>query len=246
MSYCHFFGFASKFKSYQFLSSDSNFIFKTKADINPFDITDQVAKELASLKAIVQGQIGMAHNNLDSHHMTYQTQSYNKEKLAQIDLAAKLQTAKNQIQTLKNLAASAGVDATTCTDIREKDIESLQLDYVILLVSCISNLNTQAAIHVQDSTYMVDIIFNKVTNLEFQLELCQGQLSCLSPILTLIQSYNIKLPQEIQLEVANAKTYLETLLVPVGQCSDTKVASFINEVNTVLAEIEACINKILG
>lgn len=195
---------------------------------------------------IVQGQIGMAHNNLDSQHMSYQTQSYNKEKLAQIDLASKLQTVQNQIQTLKNLAASAGVDAATCTETREKDIDSLQLNYVVLLGNCIDDINTEAAKHIQDSLYTVDIIINKVTSLEFQLEQCAGKLTCLSPILTLVQSYNIKLPQDIQLKVANAKTYLETLLIPVGQCSDSKVASFINEANTIVAEIETCINKILG
>lgn len=221
------------------------FFFKTKGNINPFDIGDQVTKELAGLKAIVQGQIGMATNNIDSYHITYQIQSANEFQSGQVALDSQLQTIKDQIQTLENLGASAGVDATNCTK-RENIIEDvLYFDYGVRLQSCIESLSGQAAQLVEDAIYSVDIIINKVNSLEFQVRQCNGGSSCLSDILTLVQNYNIILPQNIQLEANNAKNYLDTLFVSVGKCSDTNIDDFVIEANSIIAEMTTCVNDML-
>jgi hypothetical protein len=71
--------------------------------------------------------------------------------------------------------------------------------------------------------YFIDVVINKVHNLEFQLGQCREDLFCISPLIAEIELDKIRLPQNIKSEVSSAEGLLTRLKLSVIQCSDDNI-----------------------
>lgn len=214
-------------------------------EISLRDIADEAEDQLQNLKSTVQGQILAAHNSLSSDLQQFQTSSDDTNKQAIIDLETEHETITEQVNTLVELAESAGVDATSCVDARQTLIDSLVGEWADSLVTCIGVIDKEASTLYTNAVYIVDVVFNQVNRLEFQLKQCSGQLSCISAIVQTIQLDMIRLPQNIQTEVNAVETLYATLQISINNCASSHITGYIGEVNPLVLDVETCINKLL-
>jgi hypothetical protein len=214
--------------------------------IRPRDLADEAQKQLDELQSIVQGDILVAHDNLQSLETAFTTYSDNILKNGAIEIQQESEAVDGQLTTIKDLAHSAGKDVSSCTDIREEVLERLPESYVAAMGDCIRNVNYQAQQILSGSTYIVDITINKVYNLENQLAQCWGDILCISPLVTEISLSKIRLPQNIKTEVQAAESTLTTLRLSSQGCSDDRVAEYTSEANSILGDITACVDRVIG
>jgi hypothetical protein len=214
--------------------------------LRPRDLADEAEKQLYELKRMVQGDILVGHIQLQSSQTAFLTYSNNILKNGAIEIQQESEAIDGQLTTIKDLAHSAGKDVSSCTDIREEVLERLPESYIVAMGGCIGTINNEAQKILDSSTYIVDISINKVNELEFQLQQCRGEILCISPLVTEISLAKIRLPQNIKTEVQAAQSILTTLKLSTQGCSDDRVVEYTSEANSILGDIIACIDRIIG
>ncbi|XP_068911304.1 uncharacterized protein [Tenebrio molitor] len=214
--------------------------------LTPRDLADEAEKQLNELKNIVKGDILVAHDDLQSLETAFTTYSDNILKNGAIEIQQESEAVGGQLTTIKDLAHSAGKDVSSCTDIREEVLGRLPERYVAAMGDCIGTIHNEAQRILDSSTYIVDISINKVNELEFQLQQCRGEILCISPLVTEISLSKIRLPQNIKTEVQAAESILTTLRLSTQGCSDDRVAEYTSEANSILGDITACVDRIIG
>ncbi|KAJ3665282.1 hypothetical protein Zmor_000784 [Zophobas morio] len=212
----------------------------------PRDLVDQIEEELNQLSSIVQGAILVAHNDLSNLEYDFLNYGNNVMLEAGISIDQEKQSIDTQLTTITDMANSVNADISPCTDIRQELLERLPAEYTNQLKTCIFDKNKQEAGLVSDAKYVVDVVINKVHNLEFQVRQCKESILCLQPILTEIELDKIRLPQTINTEVLSVDTFLTSLKLSVVQCSDSSVSQYIADATTILQQIIDCVNRIIG
>jgi hypothetical protein len=213
--------------------------------IRPRDLADEAQEQLDELQSIVQGDIMVAHDDLQSLQTAFLTYSDNILKNGAIEIQQESEAVDGQLTTIKDLAHTAGKDVSSCTDIREEVLERLPESYIVAMGNCIGTINNEAQRILDSSTYIVDISINKVNELEFQLRQCRGDILCISPLVTEISLSKIRLPQNIKTEVQAAESTLTSLRLSTQGCSDDRVAEYTSEANSILGDITACVDRII-
>jgi hypothetical protein len=160
--------------------------------LTPRDLADEAEKQLEELRNIVQGDILVAHDDLQSLETAFKTYSDNILKNGAIEIQQESEAVDGQLTTIKDLAHTAGKDVSSCTDIREEVLERLPESYIVAMGNCIGTINNEAQRILDSSTYIVDISINKVNELEFQLRQCRGDILCISPLVTEISLSKIR------------------------------------------------------
>ncbi|EEZ97906.1 uncharacterized protein LOC103312155 isoform X2 [Tribolium castaneum] len=216
------------------------------AFITPRDLIDEATKQLEELKATVQGQILAAHSELEEIDQDFQTYGVNTADAALITIQQEKETIDAQLQTVKDLAHSAGKDITSCTNIREDVLNRLPSTYAEQIIKQIGGLIKEVGALLSEARYIVDISINKVHDLEHQLANCKGEILCISPLITEIQLNKIRLPQNIKTEVQAAESLVTTLKVSVNDAGEQNVAQYTSEASAILGDITACVNRIIG
>jgi hypothetical protein len=112
--------------------------------LTPRDLADEAAKQLEELRNIVQGDILVAHDDLQSLETAFTTYSDNIVKNGAIEIQQESEAVDGQLTTIKDLAHSAGKDVSSCTDIREEVLERLPENYIAAMGDCIRTVNYQA------------------------------------------------------------------------------------------------------
>jgi hypothetical protein len=214
--------------------------------LTPRDLADEAEEQLDELKNIVRGDILVAHADLQSLQTAFMTYSDNILKNGAIEIQQESEAIDGQLTTIKDLAHSAGKDVSSCTDIREEVLGRLPERYVEAMGDCIGSINNEAQRILESSKYIVDISINKVHELDFQLRQCRGDILCISPLVTEISLSKIRLPQNIKTEVQAAESILTTLKLSTQGCSDDRVAEYTSEANSILGDITACVDRIIG
>ncbi|KAJ3627037.1 hypothetical protein MTP99_014445 [Tenebrio molitor] len=214
--------------------------------IRPRDLADEAQEQLDELQSIVLGDIIVAHYDFQSYRTAFTTYSDNTLKNGAIEIQQESEEVDAQLTTIKDLVHSAGKDVSSCIDIREEVLERLPESYIVPMGDCIGTINNEAQRILDSSTYIVDISFNKVNELKFQLQQCRGDILCISPLVTEISLSKIRLPQNITTEVQAATSILTSLKLSTQGCSDDKVAEYTSEANSILGDIIACIDRIIG
>ncbi|KAJ3665283.1 hypothetical protein Zmor_000785 [Zophobas morio] len=222
------------------------FLAFASAEIQPRDLADQVREELEALKSIVQGRILAAHDDLNNDLTDFRTNSGNVANAGTISIAQESQTVDQQLQAIKDLAHVANVDISPCTNVREQTLNRLPNRLTREMNNCISEVDSRASSTSSNGRYLVDIVINKVHNLEFQLRQCRDDLLCIAPLLTEIELDKIRLPQSVDTEVQAVQGLLTTLRLSVQTCSDSSVAQYITEAFGILGDIQACADRLIN
>ncbi|XP_063908618.1 uncharacterized protein LOC135126525 [Zophobas morio] len=220
--------------------------FGSAAIRQPRDLADQAREELEALESIVQGRIFAAHDDLNNILTDFRTNSANVATEGTISIQQESQTVDQQLQAIKDLAHVANVDISACTNIREHTLNRLPDRLVRKLNVCVTGIDIQAASLVGDGRYLVDIVYNKVRNLEFQLNRCRDDLLCIAPLLTEIELDKVRLPQNVDTEVLATSSLLTTLRLSVESCSSSHVAQYVTEAFGILGDIQACADRLIG
>jgi hypothetical protein len=211
----------------------------------PYDLVDEVYSQIDDLRALVQGVILVAHDNLDSFSTNLLSYSNSIVEDGGIAIDQVHETVSSQLTQIKELAASANKDISRCTSGREQMINKLPTELKERLRVCVVKQNEEAANIVDGSKYVVDVVINKVDSLRFQVGSCDGSILCVSPIVTEVEKAKIELPQQIDVEVLEAEGFVGDLKVIVEECSDNNVADFTGYVTDLVVQISDCANKII-
>lgn len=212
----------------------------------PRDIADDALEQLETLKSVVKGEIMAAHDDLNAASADFLNFGENTLQEGKIDIEQEHETVLQQITEVKDLAMGAGYDVSSCTNIREQLLNLLPAEYTDQMSKCISQTSTEESRIMTDARYVVDVYYNRIGDLEFQVKQCKGEILCLSPILTQIQLDVVRLPQYIRTEVIAVEELLKPLQLSVESCSTTKVSEYVGDATAIFQDIQLCVNKILG
>ncbi|RZC40988.1 hypothetical protein BDFB_005026 [Asbolus verrucosus] len=185
------------------INADRDLEHTTIKKIQPRDIIDEAQKQLDELKRIVQGDIMVAHDELDNAKTDFFTFSDNTIKDGAVALQQEHETIVGQVTTLKELAHSAGKDISSCTEHREDAINRLPGIYSMEMFRCVRGKTDESDRIVKDSKYIVDIAINTVHHLQQQLDRCGNNILCVEPVVTEIQLDMVRLPANIKTEVTS-------------------------------------------
>lgn len=111
--------------------------------------------------------------------------------------------------------------------------------------SCISGIRVQSSEIVTNSKYIVDVLYNKVDALEFQLKQCSSEV-CLEPIIQIISLDSVELPQKIDVEVNTATGLFDPLKTQTHECRNSEEAQYVASADIILNEITECINNLFS
>ncbi|XP_063909382.1 uncharacterized protein LOC135127018 [Zophobas morio] len=212
----------------------------------PRDVADVVKEELEALASIVQGRILVAHDDLNNALTTFKTNSINVASQGTISIQQLQQTIDTQLQQIKDFAHAADVDISACTNIREQTLNRFPDILIGELNTYIDNIVAKASSTIDDGTYLVDIVINKVHNLDFQLSQCGGDLLCINSLLTEIELDKVRLPQSIETEVQAVESVLTNLRISVQSNTDWCVSQYISGAFDILRDIQNCANHLVG
>ncbi|RZC34522.1 hypothetical protein BDFB_003798, partial [Asbolus verrucosus] len=185
----------------------------------PRDIIDEAKTQLEELKRIVQGDIFVAHDDLQALRVDFLTDSDTTVKEGTVEIQQEHETIWAQLQTIKELAIQANKDISPCTNIREELLNRLPGVFIDQMGYCMGAQVREADKFLQDSAYIIDININKVHELEHQLNRCGDSIQCVAPIVTEIDLDMIRLPQNIKTEVQAVGSLLTTLKISVQNCA---------------------------
>lgn len=187
-----------------------------------------------------------AYDDLNTASADFVNFGENTLQEGKIDIEQEHETALEQITEIKDLATGAGYDVSSCTNIREQLLNLLPAEYTNKMSKCITETSTEESKIMTDAKYVVDVYYNQVGDLEFQVQQCKGQTLCLTPVLTQIQLDMVRLPQYIRTEVIAVEELLKPLQLLVESCSTTIVTEYVGDATAIVNDIESCVNKILG
>lgn len=187
-----------------------------------------------------------AYDDLTSASAEFANFGENTLQEGKIDIEQEHETVIEQITQIKDLAMGAGYDVSSCTNIREQLLNLLPQEYTEEMSKCISETSAEESRIMTDARYVVDIYYNQVGDLEFQVKQCKGEILCLSPILTQIELDMVRLPQYIRTEVIAVEELLKPLQLSVQSCSTTKITAYVGDATAIVQDIESCVNNILG
>lgn len=224
--------------SYCFLHT--YFLFKqTQADL--FDYANSQVDELRTL---LKGNIAVAHNNLQSLLYSFYDFSGDMDGFGIIHIQNYENQIKAEINQLKELATTAEVDISYCLIDKEQLLTDISTQKIAAMKTCMASLTIEAAEIVTNSKYLVDVTYNKVDAIQFQINQCSSD-ACLEPIIELIMSDNIKLPEQIKVELSTATDFVDTLKVSTQNCRENNVAEFTASSDVLLNDITNCANDLL-
>ncbi|KAH0821387.1 hypothetical protein GEV33_001404 [Tenebrio molitor] len=106
--------------------------------LTPRDLADEAEEQLDELKSIVQGDILVAHNDLQTLQTDFLIYSDNIVKNGAIEIQQEFEAVDGQLTTIKDLAHSAGKDVSSCTNIREEVLARLPMRYIEAMGDCIA------------------------------------------------------------------------------------------------------------
>lgn len=150
-----------------------------------------------------------------------------------------------EITQLKELAATADVDLTSCLSERHQLLNQISSEKRSAMRTCMADVKNQVTGLVSDSKYVVDVIFNKVEALQFQINQCSSDV-CLEQIIQVITLDSVKMVEQIEVEVDSATELVGLLRVETYNCRETHVSEFIASSDVVLQEIRNCANEMLS
>ncbi|XP_044258096.1 uncharacterized protein LOC123007106 [Tribolium madens] len=212
----------------------------------PRDLIDEATRQLEQLKQTVHGDILVAHDTLRNYVVAFDTFLDTTLREAVVSVQQEAESIDSQLQTIKDLGHSAGKDITKCTKGREPFLRRLSGHYIEAISNCTHGLMGEAEAIAKDAKYIVDITINQVHRLEHELAKCKGEILCISPLLTEIELNKIRLPQNIKTEVQATQSVLVTLRISGQSCGNDHIAQYTTEATSILGDITACVDRIIG
>lgn len=201
--------------------------------------------QLDELRSLLQGEILTAHNNLQSLLYSFSDFSLDIDAFAIIEIQTYQNRVSSELSQMKQLAEAANVDVSPCTQGKEQALNDLLNQKLSIMRSCISAIRIQGAEIVVNSKYIVDVLYNKVDALEFQLDQCSSE-ACLQPIIQTITIDSVELPQKIEVEVNTATGLFDPLKTQTHECRTSEEAQYVTNADIMLEEIKECINDLLS
>lgn len=187
-----------------------------------------------------------AHNGLSSALQSFHMNSNTKKQQSSINMQTEYQKSMAMISIYKNMASSAGVDGSACVGTHSDDIAHLHSVHTQNLNQCVGAAGSEGTQIIDDAKYVIDIAINNLESLQFQLDQCNKQLTCILPLVTEIEMQEVKLGESIRTNVGSAQSLLATLNTTVDKCSQDYAATYISEASTRVEEIKDCIDSIIS
>lgn len=147
------------------------------------------------------------------------------------------------LELLKNLGNRGNIDMTQCLQEDEPYLLALPQNKIDSMETCIAEIITTANNTIDSGKYVVDILYNKIQQFNFQLNMCSdNDLTCVSVVLTEIQKAMVELPQTIKMQVETTSDNVLIEKPSIVSCQNIHVAGYATEANSLITKIASCID----
>lgn len=204
---------------------------------------DEAKYQLDELEKIVVADITVAHNNFET--LRDDTVLYAENTFTEGHTLIGTESIKigGYLELLKNLGNGGNIDMTQCLQEDEPYLEALPQNTINSMESCIAEIIISANNTIDSGKYIVDILYNKIQQFNFQLNMCSdSDLTCFSLVLTEIQKAMVELPQQIKTQVEVTSDNVLIQRPSIVSCQNTHVANYASEANSLITKIGSCID----
>ena len=206
---------------------------------------DDAQALLDDLSDLVEGNILVAHDQLNNLRYEVVAESINVRLQAEIDIEQEHQVLDLELTNLKELAFAAEADISSCLEGNEDKLAALPDSYTSSMSECITTLQQGSDTTLNDTRYQVDVVYSSVRSLSFALDQCRRDEECISGVIDQIKAATEDLPLQIQVYVDGAEDEMDIVKVKIQNCADTNLANFVLEGSQIMDEITDCVNDII-
>lgn len=190
----------------------------------------------------MKGEIFSASTNLDNLLTDYKTSTQNLISDGEIKIQTWQVTIDTQLTQLKEYAQTNNLNIQDCLRTNEPYLNGLPASMITYMTNCTKSTDVEGSDIIDNSKYLVDIIYTRVDALEFQITLCTTE-ACVEPIIELINLESINLPNKVGIEVTRANDLFDILKLTAQDCQDESVAKYVSHSNIVIQEVSNCVNN---
>lgn len=192
-------------------------------NINEYDLVDEAKNLIQKLRDLLSGEIMGNSSKLESLFDTLRIYSDNAVAQGKIDLDQLHDLFSSQLMSLKELAEASGRDISVCLKPLQDKVTELYDANIETLPDCSSYGNRQMQEIEDTAIYHMNTLMNEIEYLNYQIDRCQGEFLCISPIVTEIDLAMISIPQKVETEVDKAGILTENLKPLLQSCIKSKV-----------------------
>lgn len=193
------------------------------ANINEYDIVEDAKNLVQKLRDLLSGEL--MSNTLKIENLLDDLGSYRDSLMAkaEVDLQQLYDSYALELISLKELAEASGRDISVCLDPLQEKIEELYEANLETLPDCSSYADRQMKDIEESSIYRMNTLMNDIEYLSYQIDRCQGEFACISPIVTEIDLAMLSIPQKLETEVEQASVLTDNLKLLIQSCIKSKV-----------------------
>lgn len=210
------------------------------------NLTEEISVLVDQLRTVVHAAIAEGHNDVDDLVFNSINHLYNVWEETKVSLDQQWQTLIADLNTIKDLAASANVNIDLCLSHHEDVIQNLpdgnhdRINGCVLpFVNYVNNVR-------RDTLATIGNFYNDVENLAEQVQACSSNIVCLSPLVTEITLAEDQIPKDIAVEFVLARTYIMETNLVFDNCMDVATYQMVTAGNTALNSITTCVNDIMN
>lgn len=204
---------------------------------------DEAKYQLDELEKIVVADIYVAHNNFETLRDDTVLYAGNTFTEGHAQIGTESIKIGGYLEIIKNLGNGGNIDMTQCLQDDEPYLLALPQNKIDSMEACIAEIIQTANNTIDSGKYIVDILYNKIQQFNFQLNMCSdNDLTCISLVLTEIQKATVELPQTIKIQVETTSNDVLIQKPPIVSCQNIHVADYASEANTLITKIASCID----
>lgn len=214
--------------------------------MNPRALIDDAEAAVALLKSSITANVTSGLGSISSRqrelHIVMNLTSQN----GNYQLRDELQERLAVLNEIKNQAADAQVNITSCLEENEDNLNQLPDVLLVDLDSCLSTTSEATEVILEDSIDVVNGTLRLVSVVEGQLERCGTAIICLYAVIYEADTQRTSIAHLIEDEVESADIFVGSSEVIMQTCAVQASVRMRVQSGRILQEIEQCVNDILG
>lgn len=208
-------------------------------------MVDDATDQLENLRASVTAAIFQGHMDLENLIIDAKAIRDDRYTDTEVSLDTEYERVYNKLQTIKEYFDNAGANMTICLQWREAVVLELPNRCRNDMNDCLKPLDDEVEVVNTNANYTIDIIVTDVDAYDFQLKQCNGQILCLTSLITDIALAEERIPTKVQQQIDDASEQLDALKVPIGECMDAAAAYMVETGDGVVDYIGECLEDYL-
>lgn len=197
---------------------------------------------METLKNLMLGEISVHLSEIDNMVTEWGTYRNNMITNAEISLQQLFDMYDSQLTAIKDLAQESGMDITPCLEPYQTTLTDLHKGRSENLPVCSEFSDGEMQGIKESSEYRMNALITEVEYYNYQLDRCQGGLSCISSIITEIDLAMVSMPQKLGVELDRSNNLYINLQRIIQSCVRGHIMMMQSGANSIAREAsETCV-----